>query len=181
MRPTMSRRLIVLLGAPLLAIAVALGWYTSTDPGVRPGPERDIGSAEAPRDFTGQFTGKGAPSYGVVNGRAFYLEVASDAASRGLGLGGRGALAEDSGMLFVFPAEGFHSFWMRDVSFPLDLLYISRDGTIVDIQRMEPQPGVSDSSLTIYSPPVEVLLALEINGGTALRHGIETGMVIGFE
>ena len=76
-------------------------------------------------------------------------------------------------MLFVFPSEGFHRFWMKDVSFPLDLLYIAGDGTIVDVQRMEPEPGVPDAELTIYEPPVEVLLAMEINGGLARRHGIE--------
>ena len=141
----------------------------------------EAGRTRLARDFAGQLTSAGAPSHAVINGRAFNLEVASDAASRALGLGGRGALADDSGMLFVFPSEGFHRFWMKDVSFPLDLLYIAGDGTIVDIQRMEPEPGVPDAELTIYEPPVEVLLAMEINGGLARRHGIEAGMAVGFE
>jgi len=175
----------VLLGAPLLAAAVALTWYASSDSGREPGPGRDFGpdsgQTKPAIDFAGRFTGDSAPSHAVINGRAFSLEVASDAASRGLGLGGRSALADDSGMLFVFPREGFHRFWMKDVSFPLDLLYITSDATIVDIQRMEPEPGVPDADLTIYGPPVEVLLAMEINGGLAQSLGIEVGMTVDFE
>ena len=142
---------------------------------------REAGRTGVARYFAGELTGASAPSRAVINGRAFNLEVARDAASRTLGLGGRDALADDSGMLFVFPQEGFHRFWMKDVSFPLDLLYVAGDGTIVDIQRMEPEPGVPDAELTIYEPPVEVLLAIEINGGLARRHGIEAGMAVRFE
>ena len=175
----------MLLGAPLLAIAVLLAWFVSSDLSRQPKSELDIvreaGRTGVARYFAGELTGASAPSRAVVNGRAFNLEVAGDAASRTLGLGGRDALADDSGMLFVFPREGFHRFWMKDVSFPLDLLYIAGDGTIVDIQRMGPEPGVPDAELTIYKPPVEVLLAIEINGGLARRHGIEAGMAVRFE
>ena len=173
----------MLLGAPLLAIAVLLAWFVSSDLSRQPKSERDIvreaSRTSVARYFADEFAS--APSRAVINGRAFNLEVASDAASRTLGLGGRPALADDSGMLFVFPREGFHSFWMKDVSFPLDLLYIARDGTIMDIQRMEPEPGVPNADLTIYEPPVEVLLAIEINAGLAQRHGIEAGMAVSFE
>ena len=170
----------MLLGAPLLAIAVLLAWYASSYPGREPVSERDIGP-DVIRTGAGQFTGDSAPSQAVINGRRFNLEVASDVASRGLGLGGRSALADDSGMLFVFPAEGFHRFWMKDVSFPLDLIYIAGDGTIVDIQTMEPEPGVPDAALALYEPPTEVLLAMEINGGLARRLGIEAGMAVRFD
>ena len=175
----------MLLGAPLLAIAVLLAWFVSSDLSRQPKSEGDIvreaRRTAVARYFAGELIGASAPSRAVINGRDFNLEVASDAASRALGLGGRGELADDSGMLFVFPREGFHRFWMKDVSFPLDLLYIAGDGTIVDIQRMEHEPGVTDADLTIYQPPVEVLLALEINGGLAQRHGIEVGMAVRFE
>ena len=173
----------MVLGVPLLAIAVALVWYASSDSGRQLVPERVIGpdDGRTEGDFAGQFAGDSAPSQAVINGRSFNLEVVSDTASRGLGLGGRGGLADDSGMLFVFPGVGFHRFWMKDVSFPLDLIYIAGDGTIMDIQRMEPEPGVPDADLTIYEPPVEALLAIEINGGLARRHGIEAGMAIVFK
>lgn len=184
-----TTRLALLLGAPLLAIAVLLAWFVGSDPSGRPEPIRNAGPGEVPeagrtavaRYFAGELTGASAPSRAVANGRAFNLEVADDAASRALGLGGRDALADDAGMLFVFPVDGFHRFWMKDVSFPLDLLYITGDGMIVDIRRMEPEPGVPDADLTIYGPPVEVLLALEINGGLAQQHGIEAGMAVRFE
>jgi uncharacterized membrane protein (UPF0127 family) len=141
----------------------------------------DAGQPGSARDFADQFAGGSLPSRAVINGRAFDLEVASDAASRSVGLGGRDALWDESGMLFVFPGEGLHRFWMKDMRFSLDLLYIASDGTIVDIQRMDPEPGVSDVDLTIYVPPTAVLLAIEIKAGLARRHGIEAGMTVGFE
>jgi uncharacterized membrane protein (UPF0127 family) len=160
----------VLFGPLLLVVAVLLAWYASSGPGSQPA-----------RDFADQFSGDTAPTRAVINGRAFNLEVASDTASRGVGLGGRDDLAEDSGMLFVFPLEGLHRFWMKDVSFPLDLIYIAGNGTIMDIQGMLPEPGVADADLTLYEPPVKVLLAMEIDGGLARRLGIEEGMTVRFE
>jgi uncharacterized membrane protein (UPF0127 family) len=70
---------------------------------------------------------------------------------------------------------------MKGVSIPLDLIYIARNVTIVDIQTMPPEPGVPDENLTVYEPPVDALLAMEINGGLARRLGIETGMSVCFE
>ena len=175
----------MLIGVPLLAVAVALLWYASSDPGRQHAPEREAlpagAGTQAPRDFAEQFTGDRVPARAVINGRTFTLEVARDATSRGRGLGGRDAIADDSGMLFIFPQEGLHRFWMKDVGFALDLLYIGRDGAVVDIQTMVPEPGVPDGDLTIYEPSAQALLALEINGGLALRLGIEPGTVVRFE
>jgi uncharacterized membrane protein (UPF0127 family) len=168
-----------------LAVAGLLAWFVSSDLSRQPQQEPDVVPETvvtvAARDFAEQFADASVPTRALINGRVFNLEVANDVASRSLGLGGRFALAEDSGMLFVFPGEGFHSFWMKDTRIPLDLLYIAGDGTIVDIQRMEPEPGVPDADLTIYQPPMAVLLALEINGGLAQRHGITAGMAVSFE
>lgn len=121
------------------------------------------------------------PTRATVNGHAFDLEIARDAEARRLGLGGRESLDANAGMLFVFPAEGFHRFWMKGVPFRLDLLYIDSNGVIVDIQRMKAEPGVADPELTVYQPPEKVQLALEILGGMAEDLGLEAGMTIGFE
>ena len=168
-----------------MAVAVALLWYASGESDRQPVPEREAlpapAGTPAPRDFAEQFPGDSAPHRAVINGRAFNLEVARDATSRGRGLGGRDALADDWSMLFVFPQEGFHRFWMKDVSFALDLIYVTGDGAIVDVQTMAPEPGVPDVDLTLYMPSVEALLAIEIGGGLARRHGIEPGTVVRFE
>ncbi len=162
----------MLIGVPLLAVALALLWYASSESRRQP---------ETERDFASQFPGDTVPTRAVIGGRSFNLEVARDATSRSRGLGGRDALLDDWGMLFVFPQEGFHRFWMKDVGFALDLIYIAGDGTIVDVRTMAPEPGVPDAELTLYVPSTEALLALEIGGGLSRRYGIEPGTVVRFE
>ena len=150
---------------------------------VKPEPEPIAQSSEPQPaiDLTDKFREGYTPERAIINGSIFRLEVANDPSSRTQGLSGREFLAEDAGMLFVFRAEGIHSFWMKDVPFSLDLVYIAANGMIVDIQTMKAQPGVPDSDLTIYEPAARALLALEILGGKASELGLEVGMLVAFE
>jgi uncharacterized membrane protein (UPF0127 family) len=50
----------------------------------------------------------------------------------------RTALAEDRGMLFVYPDEEERSFWMRNTLIPLSIAFIDSEGRIVDIKDMKP-------------------------------------------
>lgn len=92
------------------------------------------------------------------------------------GLSGRERMDEDRGMLFVYTSEGPYSFWMKDMLFPLDLVWISADLRVVDIiANVEPQPGVPDNDLTIYTPRSPALYTLELVGGVAEKHGLQVG------
>lgn len=116
----------------------------------------------------------GAPAAGrravCVRGACFDAEIAVTEAERARGLMHRNALPRDSGMLFVFPEEGMHRFWMKNTLIPLDMLFIDGDGKIVKVvQRTVPQSTVLISS----DGPVRAVL--ELNGGTAARLGIAVG------
>jgi uncharacterized protein len=102
------------------------------------------------------------------------IEVADTQSKRSKGLGGRSSLASDSGMLFIFPKEDQYKFWMKGLSFPLDIIWIKGD-QIVDITKNVPPPSVGqkDEDLLIYSPKVAVDSALEVNGGFCDIHGIK--------
>lgn len=149
--------------------------------------EPDVGPAGRPSgqttttSFVDLFSGDNTPERAYINDQTFILEVANDANTRSQGLSRRQLMAENAGMLFVFPTESFQKFWMKEVRFPLDLLYIAADGTIVDIRTMEIEPGALDSDLVIYESPVRVPLALEILGGKASELGLEVGMFVLFE
>jgi uncharacterized membrane protein (UPF0127 family) len=80
-------------------------------------------------------------------------------------------------MLFVFQTERVLSFWMKDTLIPLDILFLDSDGAIVNIQTMEPEPGVPDRDLRRYSSGVPALYALEMNAGLAQQLGFQVGMV----
>lgn len=100
----------------------------------------------------------------------FEVELALTRAQQGQGLMYRRRLSEDGGMLFLYDKEWPVSMWMKNTMIPLDMLFIAKDGRIVNIaQRTVPQ------SLETISAERPVTAVLEVNGGTAARLGIVPG------
>ncbi len=89
------------------------------------------------------------------------------------GLMHRPSLEADAGMLFVFPAPEPRSFWMRNTSIPLDIAYISPDGTIREIYPLHPfnENGVA-------SRRSDIQFALETNRGWFERNGLKPGAIL---
>ena len=104
------------------------------------------------------------------------VELARTAEERTRGLGGHAPLGADEGMLFVFPEAGRHSFWMKGMTFTLDIIWI-RDGQVVHVLAdvPPPRPGTPDSELPIYTPPAAANYVLEVPAGFAARWGIQAG------
>lgn len=87
-----------------------------------------------------------------------------------LGLMHREHLPEDAGMLFVLAAERMQSFWMKNTLVPLDILFVRREGVVVNVvERAEPMTGAPRLSAAPCS------LVLEVNGGWAARRGVGAG------
>ena len=97
------------------------------------------------------------------------VEIADTDAERQQGLMGRTALAEDAGMLFVFDQEQQLSFWMKDTSIPLSIAFIDEEGSIVDIQDMQPL----DETPHLSAEPARY--ALEVNQGFFGERGVMVG------
>ena len=60
-----------------------------------------------------------------INNFEIYLDLAATNEEKRRGLSGRNGLEENEGMLFVFEEPGFYSFWMKDMLFPIDIIWIS--------------------------------------------------------
>lgn len=97
------------------------------------------------------------------------VELARTAGERSRGLMLREELAEDGGMLFVFPGDTEAGFWMKDTLVSLSIAFIAEDGTILDIQDMEP---LSEDK---HRPPAPYRYALEVNQGWFEERGFGTG------
>ena len=84
-------------------------------------------------------------------------------------------------MLFVFSSPGIQNFWMKDMNFPIDIIWISGGKVAGFAQDAEPQPGVPLWRLTIYTSPNNVDQVLEVPAGTVAKDGITIGapVVIG--
>lgn len=109
-----------------------------------------------------------------------YAEVADTQASREQGLSGRSKLAEDEGMLFVFDFPGKYGFWMKDMNFPIDMVWISQDGTVVHIER-----EVSPATYFDFHPPQTFVntpnakYVLEMASGASEKYGLYLGTKVG--
>ncbi len=106
---------------------------------------------------------------GEGEGVELTVELARTAGERSRGLMFREELAEDGGMLFVFPEDTQAGFWMRDTLIPLSIAFIAADGTILDIQDMEPL------SEDMHLSPEPYRYGLEVNQGWFREHGLGRG------
>lgn len=97
------------------------------------------------------------------------IEIADTQSKRNQGLSGRESLAENLGMLFVFENEGKHTFWMKDMKFALDFIWI-RDGKVVEITS-----DVPVLPLETYEPVELIDSMLEVNSGFASKNTIKVG------
>lgn len=98
------------------------------------------------------------------------VEIAENEVSRTQGLMGRQTMAEDQGMLFIFPTEEYRSFWMANTPLPLDIIYVNAAREVVTIQRNT--VPYSEESVPSTRPATYVV---EVNAGYADRHGIAEG------
>ena len=110
-----------------------------------------------------------------ISEHEFWVEIADTNASRTRGLMDRTALADDSGMLFIFDRPANLSFWMLNTSIPLDIAFIREDMTVSSIDTMT--PFSLESHLSIEPVP----FALEVPAGEFSRRGIEAGDEVVFE
>jgi phosphatidylglycerol---prolipoprotein diacylglyceryl transferase len=104
------------------------------------------------------------------------VEVVNTDQSRTQGLSGRDAIGQD-GMLFVFPEAKKHSFWMKDMKFDLDFIWLE-DGRVVEITKNVPHPeenGQSTASLPAYVPQEPISMMLEVPAGTAEKWSLQVG------
>lgn len=105
----------------------------------------------------------------------FDIEIADTDYEIQTGLMYRASMEENQGMLFVFPKEAMHSFYMKNTEFPLDIIYIDGNQKIASFQK-NAQP-YDESSL-----PSNALVkyVLEINAGLSDQMGLQVGDSISF-
>lgn len=121
-----------------------------------------------------------APEYGTVSfgrGKTIIVEIARTDAVRRRGLSGRQSIGDDEGMLFLFEDEKVRSFWMHEMNFSIDIIWLNGD-VVVGIEDSAPPPGDPNAVPGTYYSPVAVDRVLEVQGGFSLRHGVNIGQEI---
>jgi len=112
-------------------------------------------------------------------GEEIPVEVADTLKKRRLGLGKRTSLKKDWGMLFVFENRKRYHFWMKDMQFPLDVIWLDNH-RIVHITH-NAKPAIYRDEPEIMASPVPVNFVLEIAAGRAEKLRLKTGQRMKFK
>lgn len=138
------------------------------------------GSAPAPSAVYPHLPTAAQPKLRTINlwirSESMIAETALTEIQRETGMMFRTNMAENEGMVFVFPAPYRASFWMMQTELPLSAAYIDPEGVILEIHDLQPH---NTNSVTAASDNVQYVL--ETRQGWFQRHGINEGTVISTE
>lgn len=118
-----------------------------------------------------------------IGDTVYVVDLAVTPAERTQGLSGRPSMAAERGMLFVYDEDGARTFWMPDMYFPLDMVWIRADCTIAGVTADVPNPPLDTprDQLELYPSAGLVRFILELNAGQAAMHDIEPGGAVKFD
>jgi uncharacterized membrane protein (UPF0127 family) len=100
-----------------------------------------------------------------------FVEIADNDEERRTGLMNRACLEENSGMLFFYSGDVQSTFWMHDTFVPLSIAFVAADGTILEVEDMQPETD------DLHYAPGPYRYGIEANQGWFAQHGIEAGDV----
>lgn len=102
------------------------------------------------------------------------VSIADSPEEQEQGLSGTKELSTGSGELFVFNTPGRYGFWMKDMNYGLDLIWIDENLRIVAISRdITPQ-----TYPTIFNPPTDIKYVLEVNAGFSTNNNIAENQLV---
>ncbi len=120
----------------------------------------------------------------TIGGRVFKLELATTSAERVKGLMYRPSIADDGGMIFVFPVAQHQSFWMSHTMVDLDIIFLDNLGYITAMHEMKAEPPKSKKETEAayeariserYPSVMPAQFAIELKGGTLRTLGLKNG------
>lgn len=149
---------------PLYLLYIALAVTISC----KDSPNKIIKTTEVSFEKEGELTLFASQTDSVI--ASLDIEIADNDYETETGLMYRKGMDDDQGMLFVFPDQAMHSFYMKNTEFPLDIVFIKNDMKIASVQE-NAQP-LSEASL---SSKVPVQYVLELNAGLVEKLGLKVG------
>ncbi len=115
-----------------------------------------------------------------INGKGIVLDVVTTPQYQALGLARYEYLPADHGMLFLYRDKAPRVFWMKDMKFPIDIVWLDTDVVVGVVENVPIENSVPDDQLTRYSSPQSVNRVLELNAGTIKDLNLKIGDSITF-
>lgn len=116
-----------------------------------------------------------------IHGKVFNLEIADTPDKQSKGLSQRDTLQQDQGMLFTFNKSDTYTFWMKDMRFPIDMIFVSGEKVVTIHHNVQPFTGSDKQpNLSLYSANKPADKVIEINGGLAEKNKLKEGDSVKF-
>lgn len=113
-------------------------------------------------------------STATINDKRFNLEIANTENEKAIGLAKYTNIEDDFAMYFPFSKKGYYNFWMKDMKFPIDILYLDNE-KIVAIFKNVPDPKSANEKLNIYKPEKPANGVLELKAGISDKYQFKLG------
>jgi uncharacterized membrane protein (UPF0127 family) len=115
----------------------------------------------------------------LPSGKVLQSEVMVKDEDRAMGLMFRPSLPSDHGMLFLFDETDFHTIWMKNCKFPIDIVWLDEDRRVVDVAPSV--PPCKDDPCPVYRPMFRARYVVEMNAGEAGREKVARGVLVEFK
>ena len=115
------------------------------------------------------------PRVVLPSGAAIAVEVAVTDQERAQGLMFRESMPPFAGMVFLFDGLEIRPFWMKNCHFPQDMIYATKDGTVVDVLKNVPPCAPDPAPCASVAPGARADTVLEVNAGVADANGAVPG------
>jgi uncharacterized membrane protein (UPF0127 family) len=122
----------------------------------------------------------------IVNGVELNADLAVTEEQQTKGLAVKDHLKENEGMLFVYEQPSRQEFWMKDMKFPIDIIWLDSNGTVVHIEHnLQPCVSILNTGSSIlncptYTPDKDSLYVLETVAGFSQKYNVTVGTHIDF-
>ena len=115
-----------------------------------------------------------------IAGKKFRLTTAKTQEARAQGLSDRDKMPAD-GMIFLFDTPQPLTFWMKNMRFPIDIIWINGNKIVAITKNARPEPEISDENLKRYFSGYYANTVIELNAGDCDKYKIKAGNVLEIE
>lgn len=156
---------ILLLFLLLVAVIVFTAWFSRSNVTLNFGGSPQVSPSPA-----------SSANLVKIGGGVITVDIADSPEELEAGLGGRDSLGSDEGMLFVVKKDSRPIFWMKNMRFPIDIIWVN-DGTVSEIHQnvAVPQPNTPNSALIRYRPQRVIDYVVEVEAGFTQNNNIKVG------
>ncbi len=107
-----------------------------------------------------------------INGHVFSLYLAKTPQEQETGLAKFNKIDKNQGMLFIFKKADYYSFWMKNMRFPIDIIFIKDNKVVAVFQKVPVSPNENPP---VYTTKAKADKVLEINSGLTSEYKIKIG------